>query len=168
VINLVSWFTAHDVEDLHSLGVCWVDHSKDVRSQGDVALIQELYTEALVLGRGDKLTLVRVDVEVLAGIDQSEILSSLHDEEDDVLDVEDEWRSPIHHIVDIALASGAHDQVVVLHAHVNHSLSEVKIIIHLVKAIVDGNLVLLVKNGLDVSPREGSIVVAPGEVEDGS
>jgi len=42
--------------------------------------------------------------------------------------------------------------MIVLHAHVNNSFTEVQVIIHLVEAIVDANFILLVKSGLDMCP----------------
>lgn len=56
-----------------------------------MSLIQELDSEPLVLGGGYELALIRVDVEVLAGIDESEVLGPLYDQEDDVLNVKDKW-----------------------------------------------------------------------------
>jgi hypothetical protein len=185
MVNLICWLPAHNVEDLYRLGVRWVDHSKDVRGQRDVALVQELYSKALVLGRGNELALVGVDIEVLACIDKSEVFGALYDQEYYILDIEDEGRGPVHDVVDKALTSGADDQMVVLHAHVDHSFSEVKIVIHLVEAIVDSDLVFLIENSLDMGPREGSVndvsednltvatctrddcaIVAPGKAED--
>ena len=105
----VGWFATHDVKDLDQLWVRWVNHGENISAQGDVSLIQKLYSEALVFRRGDKLALIRIDIEILTCINQSEIFGTLDDEEDDVLDVENEWRAPVHRTIDVALGCGTHD-----------------------------------------------------------
>ena len=146
-----------DVEDLDGLGVRRVDNSEDVRAETNVPLVEELDSEALVLWTRDQLALIGVDVEVLGGVNQSEVLGTLNNEEDNILDVEDERRSPVGHVVDVALRGGADDEVPVVHAHVDHSFSEVQIVVHLVQAVVDADSVLLVESSLDVSPAQLSI-----------
>jgi coenzyme F420-reducing hydrogenase delta subunit len=54
-----------------------------------VALVKELHSETLVLGRAHKFTVVVVNIEVLASIDQSEVLHALHDGVDAVFNVKD-------------------------------------------------------------------------------
>ena len=56
-----------------------------------MSLIQEFDSEPLVLGRGYELALVRVDVEVLACVNESEVLGPLNDQEDHILNVKDKW-----------------------------------------------------------------------------
>ena len=56
-----------------------------------MSLIQKLDSKALVFWGGYELALVRVDVEVLACVDESEGLGSLNDQEDNVLNVKDKW-----------------------------------------------------------------------------
>ena len=153
----VGWLSAHDVENFNHLWSRWIDDCEDISTEGDVSLVQELNTKALALWRRDKLAFVGVDVEVLACVDQSEVLGSLDDEEDNILDVENEWRAPVHGAVDIALRGGANDEVVVLHAHVDDSLSEVKIIVHLVEAVIDADSVFGIENSFDMSPLECSV-----------
>ena len=91
----------------------------------------------MALWRRNKLTLIGVNIEVLTGVDQCEVLGSLNNKEDDVVDIEHEWRSPVHNVVDITLGGCAHDQVVVLHAHINNSFSKVKVVIHFMKAVIN-------------------------------
>ena len=79
MINLVCWLSTHDIEDLHSLGVRWVDNSEDIGGKRNVSLVQEFNSEALVLWRGDEFALIRVYIEVLTGIDKGKVLSSLND-----------------------------------------------------------------------------------------
>jgi hypothetical protein len=43
--------------------------------------------------------------------------------------------------------------MIVFHAHVYNTFSEVKIFIHFVKTVVNTDFVILVKNSLDVCPR---------------
>ena len=102
-----------------------------------MSLVQELNSKTLVLWRGNKFAFIRVYVEVLTGIDQGKVFCALDNQEYNILDVENKWRSPVHNIVDIALAGCADYQVVVLHAHVHNSFSKVKVVIHFVKAIIN-------------------------------
>lgn len=74
-------------------------------------------------------------------INQCKVFGTLNDKEYNIFDVENEWRAPIHSTVDIALRGSADDQVIMLHTHVNDSLSEVKIIVHFMEAIVDADSV---------------------------
>jgi hypothetical protein len=81
----------------------------------------------------------------------------LDDEKHDILDVKDEWGAPIHGTVDVALSGGANDEVVVFHAHVDHSFSKIKVIIHLVEAVVDADSIFRIQNSFDVSPLKSSV-----------
>lgn len=148
-------------------------------------MVQELDSQTLIFGGGDQFAFVGVAVEILTCIDQGEVLGSLDDQEDDVLDVEDERGGPVHNVVDVALRGRANNKMIMLHAHVDNPLSEVEIIIHFMKAIIDANLVLLIQGGLDMGPGELSVdnrsendmtiatgtgddctVVAPGKAKD--
>lgn len=115
-------------------------------------LVKELDSQTLVLGRGDKLALIRVDIKVLTSINKCKVLCALNNQENYVLDIEDEWGGPVHHVVDIALRSGANHEMIVLHAHVNYAFPEIEIIVHFMKAIIDADFVLLIKCCFDVSP----------------
>jgi len=42
--------------------------------------------------------------------------------------------------------------MVLFHAHIYYTLSEVKVLIHLVEAIIDADLVVLIKDCFNVSP----------------
>ena len=80
MLNLgAGWFTAHYVEDLDDLGVGGVDNGKNIRAKRDVSLGNKLNLKTLILGGRDKFSLIRVNVEVLACVDQSEIFCSLND-----------------------------------------------------------------------------------------
>lgn len=122
-----------------------------------MSLVEELDAETLLLRLRHQLTLVGVDLEVLARIDKRKVRGTLNDKVDDVLDVKDERRGPVRHIVDVTLARGANNQVVVVHVHVDDTFTEVKIIVHLSKAVIDADAVLLVEAGLDVAPAELSV-----------
>jgi len=122
-----------------------------------MSLIEELYSQSLALWRGNEFTLIGVHIEVLACIDECEVLGTLDDEENNIFYVKDKWGTPVHGTVDVALSGGAHDEVVVLHAHVDHSFSEIEIVIHLVKAVVDADPVFRIQNSFDVSPLKGSV-----------
>lgn len=74
-----------------------------------MSLIKKFYSKTLVFWSGDNLTLIGIDVEVLASIDEGKIFGALDDEEDNVFDIEDEWRSPVHDVIYITLGSSAHD-----------------------------------------------------------
>jgi len=153
----VGWFSAHDIENLNHLWVRWVNDRKNIRAERDMSLIEELYSQSLALWRGNEFTLIGVHIEVLACIDECEVLGTLDDEENNIFYVKDKWGTPVHGTVDIALSGGAHDEVVVLHAHVDHSFSEIEIVIHLVKAVVDADPVFRIQNSFDVSPLKGSV-----------
>jgi hypothetical protein len=77
--------------------------------------------------------------------------------------------------------------MVMFHAHVDNSFSEIKVIVHFMKAIIDADFVFGVKSCFDMSPLNLSInnvtknnltvststcycgtVVAPGDAQDGS
>lgn len=90
-------------------------------------------------------------------IDKGEVFGSLDDKENYILDIKNEWGCPVHDVVNEALGRGANDQMVVFHTHVNYSISEIKIIIHLMKAVVDGYFVLGEKDGFDMSPFDASL-----------
>lgn len=74
------------------------------------------------------------------------------------------------------MSCGADDEMVVLHAHVHDPFSEVEIIIHFMKAIVDTDLVLCVQSGFDVGPldlpvddvSEDDLSISSGACESGS
>ena len=153
----VSRFTTHNIEDLNHFRARGVNDGKHIRTERNVSLVQELNSKALALWRGDKFTLVRIDIEVLAGIDQSEILCSLDDKEDNIFDVKHERRTPVHGAVNIALRGCAHNQVIMLHAHVDNSFSEVEIIVHFMEAVVDADSVFRVEDSFDMGPLESSI-----------
>ena len=90
-----------------------------------MSCVQELYSQTLELGCRHKLALVIINDEILAGINQNEIFRPLDDQVDAILNIENKRRGPIHDVVHIALSGGADYQMVVLHAHINYSLSEV-------------------------------------------
>ena len=119
-----------------------------------MTLVEELDLEALVLGLGDGLAFVGVDHEVLGSIDQDEVLGSLHDQVDCVFHIEHKRTGPVHYVVDVALGGSAHDQMVVPHAHVDHALAEVKVLIHLVQAVVHADLVVFIEHCFDMGPGE--------------
>ena len=116
--------------------------------------IEEFHSEALELGSADQLDLIVVNNKVLTGIYQSEVLSSLYYEVNAVLHIKHKWTSPVHHIVHIALGSSADNKMVVSHAHINHSFSKVQVFIHLMKAVINRDLVVLVQNSLNMSPGQ--------------
>ena len=132
VDHSVSCLSAHNVKNFDGLWVGRVDHGEDIRTEGQMSLVQELNSETLVLRCRDDLTLVGIDIEVLTRIDQGEVLSSLNDQENYILDIKHEGRGPVLGVVDVALRSCADYQVVVPHAHVNNPLSEIKIVIHFI------------------------------------
>ena len=74
-----------------------------------MSLVEELNAKTLVLWSRNKLTLVRIDVKILTGINESKITRSLDDKEYNILDIEDEWRSPVHDVVNIALGCSAYN-----------------------------------------------------------
>jgi hypothetical protein len=51
--------------------------------------------------------------------------------------------------------------VIVLHAHIDHSLSKVEVLVHLVQAIVDADFIVLIKHSLNVCPRYLSVNNVP-------
>jgi hypothetical protein len=106
--------------------------------------VKELNSKPLELGLRNKFSFITVDVEILASINQSKVLGSLDNEIDSILDVKNERGRPIHDVIDIALASGAYDQVVKLHAHVYHSFSKVQIFVHLVQTVIYRNLIVFI------------------------
>ena len=117
-----------------------------------MAGIKKLNSQALELGSRDEFSFVVIDDEVLACIYQGEVLGSLNNKVNTVLDIKDKGRGPVHHVVHIALSCRANDEVVMLHAHVNDALSEIKILVHLMQAVIDANFVVLIKDGFDVRP----------------
>jgi len=71
--------TRNDVENADNLGRHRVDQSNHVTRQRDMALIQKLNSQTLVLGRRDKFTIVVVNIEVLGSIDETEVFDTLND-----------------------------------------------------------------------------------------
>jgi hypothetical protein len=55
------------------------------------------------------------------------------------------------------LICSTNNQMIVFHAHIDNSFPEVQVVIHLVKAVVDADLVFLVENSFNVCPRNLSI-----------
>jgi hypothetical protein len=82
-------------------------------------------------------------------------------EEDDVLNVKDKGRSPVSGVIDVTLNSGANYEMVMLHTHVHHSLSEVKVVVHFLQTVVYYYLVLLVESHLDMCPGYLSVYYVP-------
>jgi len=122
-----------------------------------VSLVQKLDSETLTFWSRNNFAFVRVNIEVLTSVNEGEVFGSLSDEEDNVFDVENERRGPVHDVINIALGSGAYNQVIVLHTHVYDSFSEVEVIIHFVEAVINRNLVLLIEDSLDMCPRKLTI-----------
>jgi len=56
-----------------------------------VPLVEEFNAKTLVLGAGNWLTIVVIDVEVLAGINQSKVFRTLDDGVDTVFDIKKLW-----------------------------------------------------------------------------
>jgi hypothetical protein len=65
----IGHFSGHDVEDFNTLWIRGVDNSHDITRQRNMSLVQEFYSQSLVFGLGDLLSLIGVDCEVLACID---------------------------------------------------------------------------------------------------
>lgn len=148
----IRWLATHDIKDFNQLWVRWINHRKNVRTQWDVSLVQELNSQTLVFWRRHKFALVGVNVKILWGIDQGEILCSLNDKENNVFDVKNEGWTPVHGTVDIALGGCADDEMVMLHSHIDNSLSEIQVVVHFMEAVIDTNSVLWVQYRFDMSP----------------
>ena len=117
-----------------------------------MALVKEFNSESLILRGADELALIVVDIEVLAGIDQSEELGTLNDHVDGVLYIENEWRAPVlgDNVVYITLISGTNYHESVLDAHIDNSFPVVKVLVHLIEHIVHVDFVVLVQHCLNV------------------
>jgi hypothetical protein len=76
-----------------------------------VALIQKLYTQALIFRAWNKFTFVVVDIKVLTGIDKSKIFNSLHNSVDTIFDIKYEWGRPVlaNNIVYVGLCSSTYN-----------------------------------------------------------
>lgn len=117
-----------------------------------MASVQELDSQSLEFRCADELAFIVVHNEVLAGVNESEVLGSLHNQVDAVLHIEHEGRGPVHHVVDVALGGGTDDEVVMAHAHVHNTLSEIKIFIHFMETVVHCDLVVFIENSFNVCP----------------
>jgi len=82
-----------------------------------VAFVQEFDSEALVLGARHKFTVVVVNVEVLAGVDKSEELHTLHNCVNTVFNVKNARTCPVLrlHIVNVGLSGRADNHEAELH-----------------------------------------------------
>lgn len=148
--SLGGWLSGHNVENTDNLWRHRVNNRDHVGAQRNVAFVQEFDSQALILGGGDRFPIVIIDVEVLGGIDQSEIFCALHNCVNAVSDIENEGRSPVllHSVVDVGLGGGANHEETVSHRHVHYALSEVKIFVELMKDVGDVDLVIFVKDCL--------------------
>lgn len=77
-------------------------------------------------------TFVVVNIEVLGVVNQDHILSPLYYEGNGLLGVNHKRRRPVRGVVDEHLVCRGHNQMAMLQTHEDHSVLEVKFIIHLV------------------------------------
>lgn len=102
-------------------------------------------------GVGYHLAVVVVDHDAVGVLDEAEVLGTLQDEADRVLQVEDMRGVPVGEVKDVALVGGGHDQVVVADGHVDDPILEVQVLVYLVEDVGDDDPVLVVEAGLPVA-----------------
>lgn len=103
----------------------------------------------LTFGTGDlrvrnELPLVVVDHESVGRLHQAEVLQALDNDAHAVFQIEDLRGIPVGGAVDVALRGCCHDQVLVTHRHVDHSVLEVQLLVDLVQQVHHLDLVLVV------------------------
>jgi len=131
VFNLhIRCLSANNIKYSDYLRISWIDQSKHIRTNWDMSCIQKFNSQSLILRSWYEFSFIVINGEVLACINESKVLSSLYNQVDGVFNIEDEGWGPIHYIVDIALTSSAHYEMVVFHTHINYSFSEIEIFIH--------------------------------------
>ena len=124
-----------------------------------MALVQELNTKARQGGSGDFSALVVEYVEVLACIDDGEVLAALDDHGDRVTYINSVWSLPIlrGNIVDVDASSCGHNHEAKLDAHVDNSLGIVKHFVKLVEVVNHSDLLVLVQHCLNVVPVQFAV-----------
>ena len=154
-----------------------------------MALVEEFNAQAGHGGRGDFATLVVVDREVLAGVDDGEVLAALDDHGDCITDVDGVGGLPVLRldVVNIDACSSCNYHITEFDAHVDNPLWIIKHFIKLVEVVDHGDFFVLIKHRLDIVPvqftvndvaeghsaaaassRKNRAIVAPAHIQDGA
>jgi len=132
VFNLhIRCLSTNNIKYSNNLRISGINQSKHIWTNWNMSCIQKFNSQSLILRSWYEFSFIVVNGEVLACINKCKVLSSLYNQVDCVFNIKDKGWGPVHYIVDIALTSCAHYEMVVLHTHVNHSFSEIEVLIHL-------------------------------------
>lgn len=149
---VAQWLARCKIKDINLLYVGGIHNRYDVRTDGQIPLVEMFNSQTAELGVRHKPAFVVVHHNTIAYVHQGKVFLPLDYETGTFTYVENVRRVPVVDVEDIALCSCSHHQVLEAQTHVNDPITEVQFLGYLMDNIKNLHTVILIKSYLDVLP----------------